>query len=109
MSKKIVSIEIELKDYEPIKFKMDEAKELYEQLDAIFGEKVVHHYDPIRSIDWWHRPYYTWYNANGTSNVGTGNPPNTDTITISGSTAADLVNCKAVSSTTGMQVSYLSS
>ena len=58
MSKqKIVSIEIELKDYEPIKFTMDEAKELYEQLHSLFGEKVKH----VHHHDWWRRPYYTYY------------------------------------------------
>ena len=92
---KIVSIEIELKDYEPIKFTMDEAKELHEQLDALFGEKVkhIHHNDY-----WWHRPYYTWYNASNTAI-----PCSNLTTTISSS---DLVGKSIASSTTNMKVSY---
>lgn len=91
MSKqKIVSIEIELKDYEPIKFTMDEAKELYEQLDSLFGEKVrhVHHYD------WWRRPHYTYYNgAVPLSGVSIGS-------------SSDLVGKSVSSGNTQMKVTY---
>ncbi len=57
MSKGIVSIEIELKNYEPITFTMAEARELYDQLHTLFGEKTVHHHHP------WKWPY-TWTNSN---------------------------------------------
>lgn len=92
MSKqKIVSIEIELKDYEPIKFTMAEAKELHEQLDALFGEKTVRvHHDY-----WWKRPYYQpyWTNTSGTSATQ---------ITCMN----DLVGKSVASSNTQMKVSY---
>ncbi len=85
---KIVSIEIELKDYEPIAFTMDEAKELYEQLETLFGPKEIHHHHK----DWWYtRPYYTWYNS-------TSSP----TITC----ANDLAGQTVTSNTTSMKVSY---
>ena len=88
---KIVTIEIELKDYEPIKFTMDEAQELYEQLDTLFGKKTVerHHYH-----DWWCRPYITWTN---------GTPHNTTTMF----NAADkLAGTQVSSAATQMKVSY---
>ena len=52
-AKKIISIDIELEDFEPIHLKMDEAKELYEQLHDLFGDKQrdVQHY------------FYPWYHG----------------------------------------------
>ena len=90
---KIVSIEIELKDYEPIKFTMAEAKELYEQLDSLFGEKEkhIHHHDY-----WWRRPYYQWYGSTGT-------PIDNPSWTASSSS---LAGNRVLSEVTGMQVSY---
>ena len=96
MSKqKIVSIEIELKDYEPIKFTMAEAKELHEQLDALFGKKeVVHkHYNDY----WWNRPYYTWL-SNGVAGAQVADVKQISDIT--GKTVA--------SNNTAMKVSYKS-
>ena len=93
-AKKIVSIDIELEDFEPIHLKMDEAKELYEQLHDLFGDKdkdVQHHYYP-----WYNRPYYTWYNAVGAV-------PLNNTITLSG--ASDTLT-KVSSSNTNMTVAY---
>ena len=95
MSKqKIVSIEIELKDYEPIKFTMAEAKELYEQLHSLFGEKEkhIHHYRP-----WWERPYYNWNTSSGTikcQNLENGNIYDA------------LMNTTVASSATNMKVTY---
>jgi len=99
MSKqKIVSIEIELKDYEPIKFTMAEAKELHEQLDALFGAKQQHNH--YHDNPWWYtRPYYTWYNSAG---VGV------STLTNTTNTAADYIGLTASSAETEMKVSYLS-
>ncbi len=93
MSKqKIVSIEIELKNYEPIRFTMDEAKELHEQLDTLFGKKEVHH---IHRDPWWTRPYYTWTTSTGVS------PQNITKWN-------GLTNGSVLSNSTGMKVSYLS-
>lgn len=84
-AKKIISIDIELEDFGPIHLKMDEAKELYEQLHELFGDKQAHWHQH------WHRqPYYTWYNFDSV------------TPTIYGG----LVNTTAVSNTTGMKVTY---
>ena len=92
---KIVTIEIELKDYEPIKFTMDEAKELYEQLDSLFGKKeVVHHHHK----EWWYRPYITW-TTNAGSNLCT------DGVTYSNA-ANVLAGTQVSSSATQMKVSY---
>lgn len=96
---KIVSIEIELKDYEPIKFSMDEAKELYEQLHSLFGEKQQHtHY---HTYPWWQRPYYTWSNATGNTIV----PCNNTTVT-SGHVTNMTDTMTVRSSNTGMSVKY---
>ena len=97
MSKqKIVSIEIELKDYEPIKFTMDEARELYDQLDTLFGDKVIHHhYDR-----WWYRPYVTWSNTCGDSI----NLPATTTEQCYVANA--MWNSTVSSENTGMKVTY---
>lgn len=100
MSKKqkIVSIEVELKDYEPIRFTMDEAKELYEQLHSLFGDKTVrhvHHYD-----NWWRQPYYTWYSQSGER------IPSTYTISGNSMSTNDLVGKAVSSGNTQMKVSY---
>ena len=95
-AKKIVSIDIELEDFEPIHLKMDEAKELYEQLHDLFGDKqkdVQYHYYP-----WYHRPYYSFADQSG---VG---------VLCNNSGIADAVSNVALntiqSTETGMQVSY---
>lgn len=90
MSKKIVSIEIELTDYEPIRFKMAEARELYEQLHELFGEKEQHIHNHNYPY-WWNQPYYTWTNAS-------------DTITM----VSDYAGGTVVSDQTNMSVTYLS-
>lgn len=103
MTRKIVSIEIELKDYEPIKFTMDEAKELYEQLHSIFGPKTVdhHHYYP-----WWNRPYYTWYSTVGSENsTYTVSSANTSAVGI-GNITTKLLDQTVASTDTGMEVTY---
>ena len=94
---KVASIEIELEDFEPIKLKLDEAKELYEQLHTLFGDKEVkhvHHYDY-----WWNRPYYTvsspsiWLtDSSGTGVISSGTTTTTSSV---------------LSSNTGMKVTYL--
>jgi len=100
---KIVSIDIELEDFEPIHLKLTEAKELYEQLHDLFGDKqrdVEHHYHK----PWYHQPYYTWYNSIGAvqcdSVSGSAN-----TLTLSD---CDYIG-KSTSSVTGMSVAYNSS
>ena len=90
---KIVSIDIELEDFEPIHLKMDEARELYEQLHDLFGDKqqvVQHQYVP-----WYQQPYYTWYNQ-------------TPTVTTIASDFGDSGSTSAmcVSDRTGMKVSF---
>ena len=99
MKAKIKSITIELKDYEPINFTMDEAKELYEQLDSLFGKEIehVHHYDY-----WYRRPYY-W--IGGASTIGN---QLTWTNAVSNTTfsADDLAGAEVTSSNTDMTVLY---
>ena len=99
MSKKIVSIEIELENYQPIKFTMAEAKELHEQLDALFAKKET----PTYVYPWYSQPYYTWYNATTTSDVRGASTP---TTTIWG--MGDIANNTVSSDNTNMKVSYLS-
>jgi len=103
MSKqKIVSIEIQLKDYEPIKFTMAEAKELHEQLDALFADKNATQYIPYPI---WNRPYYTWQNASGV-NIRSAV---VDVSTIGdayGTAAQNFLNSSVTSAATEMKVSY---
>ncbi len=96
MSKGIVSIEIELKNYEPITFTMAEARELYDQLHTLFGEKTVHHHYP------WKWPY-TWTSAAGgvipdkySVSANAGIRPNSRV----------LADTSLQSNATGMKVSY---
>ena len=94
-AKKIVSIDIELEDFEPIHLKMDEAKELYEQLHDLFGDKQTHYHYP-----WYNQPNYWWY----TGNAKIGTPRAGD---ISRNNFIDAVSTKTVaSSTTNMAVTY---
>jgi len=103
MSKqKIVSIEIQLTDYEPIRFTMAEAKELHEQLHDLFGDKEQHTH--FHTNPWYSRPYYTWYNASNA--VGTPRQVG-KTITIAGQ--SDFVGKSVTSNNTNMKVSFLSS
>jgi len=105
MKNKIVSIEIQLTDYEPIKFKMNEARELYEQLHELFGDKEQHNH--YHGSPWYQRPYYTWCNATNavsTTNNTVSTIPTSGTITC----AADLAGKSVQSSQTDMKVSYLS-
>lgn len=99
----IKSIEIELENYEPIDFTMDEAKELYEQLHSLFG--------PITVYPWYQRPYYTWYNTHtGTTtcnNIATSNSTEWTTMDMD---LKEGINCLAgyqvESKETGMKVTY---
>jgi len=106
MSKKtkIVSIDIELEDFEPIHLKLAEAKELYEQLHDLFGDTQVerHYHRP-----WYHQPYYTWYNSTTPCNTFVSQSAS-DTITISNASDCNYIG-KATSSVTGMSVAYNSS
>ena len=97
-AKKIVSIDIELEDFEPIHLKMDEAKELYEQLHNLFGDKqkdVQHHYYP-----WYNQPQYWWY---------TDSSPKI-TLTNATNSNFDLIDCVSTttvsSNATNMAVTY---
>ena len=103
MSKqKIVSIEIELKNYEPIKFTMDEARELYEQLHGLFGEKEQHNHYHSHYDRWWNRPYYTWYGASSTT-------PTNAVSSTSISSPDDLIGKAVASNNTDMMVTYSAS
>ena len=87
-AKKIISIDIELEDFEPIHLKMDEARELYEQLHDLFGEKDVHYHYP-----WYQQPYYYF----------TSTAPAVTTIDWIGATSTTTI---VSSNNTGMQVTY---
>jgi len=99
--RKVVSIDIELEDFEPIHLKMAEARELYEQLHELFGDKerdVEHHYHR----PWYTQPYYTWYNGITTIPCNSGT---TDTITITDASDCNYIGT-ATSNVTGMTVAY---
>lgn len=105
---KVVSIEIELKDYEPIKFSMDEARELYDQLHDLFGDKEQHnHYHGYRP--WYTQPY--WYSTAGGSITVSGNSlQSSDNLTFTNASQTDLDynNLSVTSKATGMSVNYIS-
>jgi hypothetical protein len=90
--KKIVSIDIELEDFEPIHLKMDEAKELYEQLHDLFGNKSVTY------VPWYTQPWYYYSSGSPVWTHGQG------TTSVSGS--LDFVGKSVTSDNTGMTVSY---
>ena len=54
---KIKSIQLEVKDQLKVELSLEEAEELYKELDKLFGSKV--HYYPLR--DYW--PYKPYGNA----------------------------------------------
>ena len=63
-----ITLTLKVKDVE-IKLSTKDAKELYEALGSLVGEKVVH-VDHWRTAPWW--PYWqTWCAANKVNAVGT--------------------------------------
>ena len=76
MSKKakILSIDIELEDFEPIHLKLAEAKELYEQLHELFGKKK-----DVQYIPWYTQPYW-YYTGSPTIITGTGTTTTTNGV-----------------------------
>ena len=88
---KVTGLELETKGGTKVPLSLDEAKELYEQLDELFGKKVeyVPGY-PVRIRPWWYQasPPYTVVGPYTVWNSG-----NANTV---------------LSNSTGMKVSYLS-
>lgn len=89
---KIVSIDIELEDFEPIHLKLSEAKELYEQLHELFGSKSVNY------VPWYTQPYYWLSNNNQTTWTATsGFVDPSDNVAVKSNTTNMVVsyNCEA--------------
>jgi hypothetical protein len=88
---KVTGLELETKDGKKVALTLDEARELHEQLDDLFGKEVQYvPSQPIYVRPWWERP----------------DVPPYITCTVGPSTSN--VSGIAKSNTTGMQVSYLS-
>lgn len=92
MSKiKVTGLKLETENGKKIKLTLAEAKELYDQLEDLFGVEVEveHHYHDHPYV--WKQPYI-WYNS-------TNSPWSTLTTTAT--------NIMAVSGTTNMKMEYL--
>ena len=56
---KLTNLELETNDGTKVKLSLDEARELYEQLHELFGNKTVYLPGAPVIIDRWRTPYWT--------------------------------------------------
>lgn len=77
MSKlEVTGLKLQTKDGKKVSLTLEEAKELHEQLDKLFGTDIQYigpYY--VNPYPW--RPYYSWTGVSNTSIGGTAGDPNT--------------------------------
>ena len=114
---KITGLELCTKDGVTVPLTLAEAKELYEQLDDLFGKTVEYRYPWLSP-----RPYWTWYGTPNAGHFGCTASSNTTTVMsniANWQTPADTSNVLQLnaegarvlgsggSDTTGLKISYL--
>ena len=66
---KITGLELKTKDGKKVELTLEEAKELHEQLDELFGKEVKYvPSTPIYVRSWWETNPYPYYGVTCTSN-----------------------------------------